>query len=180
MLMLGLIHLVGYGAGTYYGAVITEKLAKNNISAYGWLPGAVLIVGVPALIGAFWVQNIYLHLALITVYLISAGVYLGPSFAAAQTLAPINMRAMSTALFFLILNLIALGGGPTYIGLLSSALTEQYGEVHALRLAITSLVVPYIISIIAFFWAAKTLPKDWAEAEERNEKMVSESKYSST
>jgi hypothetical protein len=52
--------------------------------------------------------------------------------------------------------------------------------VHALRLAITSLVVPYIISIIAFFWAAKTLPKDWAEAEERNEKMVSESKSSST
>jgi hypothetical protein len=93
---------------------------------------------VPTLIGAFWVQNIYLHLALITVYLISAGVYLGPSFAAAQTLAPINMRAMSTALFFLILNLIELGGGPTYIGLLSSALTGHYGEVHALRLAITS------------------------------------------
>ena len=180
MLMLGLVHLVGYGAGTYYGAVITEKLAKKNISAYGWLPGAVLIVGVPALIGAFWVQNIYLHLALITIYLVSAGVYLGPSFAAAQTLAPINMRAMSTALFFLILNLIALGGGPTYIGLASSALTQQYGEVHALRLSLTSLIVPYIISIIAFFWAAKTLPKDWAEAEARNEKMVSNNKTTST
>lgn len=172
MLMLGLIHLIGYGAGTYFGAVITEKLARKNISAYGWLPGSVLIVGVPALIGAFWVQNIYLHLSLITVYLLAAGVYLGPSFAAAQTLAPINMRAMSTALFFLILNLIALGGGPTYVGLLSSALTEQYGEVHALRLSITSLVVPYIISIVAFFWAAKTLPKDWAEAEKRNDEMA--------
>jgi hypothetical protein len=40
--------------------------------------------------------------------------------------------------------------------------------------------VPYIISIIAFFWAAKTLPKDWAEAEERNNKMMRESKFSST
>jgi len=174
MLMLGLIHLIGYGAGTYFGALITEKLAKKNISAYGWLPGAVLLIGVPALILAFWVQNIYAHLALVTVYLISAGVYLGPSFAAAQTLAPINMRAMSTALFFLILNLIALGGGPTYIGIASSALTEQYGEVHALRLAISTLVVPYIISIIAFFWAAKTLPKDWSEAEQRNKKMAAE------
>ncbi len=174
MLMLGFIHLIGYGAGTYYGAVITEKLAKKNISAYGWVPGAALIVGVPALMTAFWVQNIYLHLALVTVYLISAGVYLGPSFAAAQTLAPINMRAMSTALFFLILNLIALGGGPTYVGLMSSALTEQYGEVHALRLSITSLVVPFVISIIAFFWASKTLPKDWAEAEARNNKMAAE------
>jgi len=172
MLMLGLIHLIGYGAGTYYGALITEKLAKKNISAYGWLPGVVLLVGVPSLIAAFWVDNIILHLALVTVYLISAGVYLGPSFAAAQTLAPINMRAMSTALFFLILNLIALGGGPTYVGLISSALTQEYGDVHALRLAITTLAVPYIVSILAFLWAAKTLPKDWAAAEKRNSEMA--------
>ncbi|MEL6868321.1 MAG: MFS transporter [Pseudomonadota bacterium] len=168
MYMQGLIHLVGYGIGTYYGAVITEKLARKNVSAYGWMPGSVLIIGVPALIAAFWVHNIYAHLALVTVYLVAAGVYLGPSFAAAQTLAPINMRAMSTALFFLILNLIALGGGPTYVGIVSSMLEPQYGDVHALRLAITTLVVPYIVSIAAFFWAAKLMPKDWQEAEARN------------
>ena len=173
MLMLGLIHLIGYGAGTYYGAVITEKLAKNDISAYGWLPAAALLIGVPSLLAAFWVESIYLHLGLLTVYLVAAGVYLGPSFAAAQTLAPINMRAMSTALFFLILNLIALGGGPTYIGVVSSALAEQYGDVHALRLSITSLVVPYIVSILFFFWASKVLPNDWQKAEARNKLMAS-------
>ena len=173
MLMLGLIHLIGYGAGTYYGAVITEKLAKKDISAYGWLPAAALLIGVPSLLAAFWVESIYLHLGLLTVYLVAAGVYLGPSFAAAQTLAPINMRAMSTALFFLILNLIALGGGPTYIGVVSSALAEQYGDVHALRLSITSLVVPYIVSILFFFWASKVLPNDWQKAEARNKLMAS-------
>ena len=172
MLMLGLIHLIGYGAGTYYGAVLTEKLAKKNISAYGWLPGIALVIGVPSLIAAFWVENIYLHLGLLTVYLIAAGTYLGPSFAAAQTLAPINMRAMSTALFFLILNLIALGGGPTYIGVASSALAEQYGEVESLRLAITSLALPYVVSILFFFWTSKVLPKDWNLAEERNKRIV--------
>lgn len=175
MWMMGLIHLIGYGAGTYFGALITEKLAKKDIGAYGWMPGYALIIGVPALIAAYWVNDIYLHAGLVTVYLVAAGVYLGPSFAAAQTLAPINMRAMSTALFFLILNLIALGGGPSYIGIVSSILTEQHGEVHALRLAITSLIVPYIISVIAFLWAAKTLPKDWAEAETRNKALAAKS-----
>jgi len=174
MFWLGMIHLFGYGAGTYFGAVITEKLAKKNVSFYGILPGAVLVIGVPALMAAFWVQSVPLHLALITVYLLSAGVYLGPSFAVAQTLAPINMRAMSTALFFLILNIIALGGGPTLVGVLSERLTEQHGQVHALRLAITTLIVPYALSVIAFFWAAKTLPKDWAEADERNKKMAAD------
>jgi len=172
MFWLGMIHLVGYGAGTYFGALITEKLAKKNISFYGIMPGAVLFVGVPCLVAAFWVQSIPMHLALITMYLLSAGVYLGPSFAAAQTLAPINMRAMSTALFFLILNIIALGGGPTYVGMVSEMLMDKHGEVHALRLAITTLIVPYILSVIAFFWAAKTLPKDWAEADARNKEMA--------
>lgn len=172
MFWLGMIHLVGYGAGTYFGALITEKLARKNISFYGIMPGAVLLIGVPCLMAAFWVQSIPMHLALITVYLLSAGVYLGPSFAAAQTLAPINMRAMSTALFFLILNIIALGGGPTYVGMASDMLMEKHGEVHALRISISTLVIPYILSVIAFFWAAKTLPKDWAEADMRNKEMA--------
>ena len=175
MMWLGLIHLIGYGGGTYFGALLTEKLAKKNISAYGWVPGIALLIGLPVLISAFWVDQIGLMLVLVTIYLLCAGAYLGPSFAAAQTLAPINMRAMSTALFFFILNLIALGGGPTWVGWLSSVLTETHGETHALRLAITSLAIPFLISILTFFWASKTLPKDWAEAEERNKQMAAQS-----
>lgn len=171
MYKFGVINLVAYGAGTYFGAKLTEKLAKKNLKAYGWVPGIALIVGAPALIAAFWAPTINTHLAFLTVYLVAAGVYLGPSFSVAQTLAPINMRAMSTALFFLILNIIALGGGPTYVGMMSEHLTPAHGETHALRLAMTTLAVPYVISIIAFFVAGQFLPKDWAIAEERNEGM---------
>ena len=64
MFWLGMIHLFGYGAGTYFGAVITEKLARKNISFYGIMPGAVLIIGVPCLVAAFWVQSIHFHLAI--------------------------------------------------------------------------------------------------------------------
>ena len=169
MFKLGLLNLFAYGAGTYYGAILTEKLAQKDIRAYGWVPAAALVIGAPCLIMAFWVDTVTAHLILLTFYLIAAGVYLGPSFAIAQTLAPINMRAMSTALFFLILNIIALGGGPTITGLISNALTPQYGETQALRLAITMLAIPYVISIVAFFFAGRLLPKDWADAEKRNE-----------
>jgi MFS family permease len=175
MFWFGMLHLFGYGAGTYFGALLTEKLAKRSVSFYGIMPGAVLLIGVPALIAAFWVQSIIAHLFFVTIYLISAGFYLGPSFATAQTLAPINMRAMSTALFFMILNIIALGGGPTFVGIMSERLMETHGNVHSLRLAMSMLVVPYILSVLAFFWAAKTLPKDWDEADRRNKEMAAQS-----
>ena len=164
----GLMNGIAYGLGTYGGAKLADMFGKRSVSAYGWLPGAVLIVGVPALLAAFWVNSLVAHLLLVTVYLVTAGFYLGPSFAIAQTLAPIRMRAMSTALFFFILNMIALGGGPTIVGIVSSALEPVHGETHALRLAITWLWLPYLIGIICFMLAARTLPKDWAEAEARN------------
>jgi formate hydrogenlyase subunit 3/multisubunit Na+/H+ antiporter MnhD subunit len=75
---------------------------------------------------------------------------------------------MSTALFFFVLNLIALGGGPTFIGVLSNFYTEQHGEIESLRLSLSWLAVPYTMSIIAFFWTAKHIPNDWKAAETRN------------
>ncbi|MEP6343575.1 MAG: MFS transporter [Maricaulaceae bacterium] len=167
---LGLINGVAFGIGTYGGAVLADWFGKKSIRAYGWLPAVALIIGVPCLIYAFWVDDIKTYLILLTVYLTMNGVYLGPSFAIAQTLAPIRMRAMSTALFFFILNMIALGGGPWFIGEISQLLTAEHGETHALRLSLTWLIVPYTLSILAFFWASRTLPKDWAEAEARNQR----------
>ena len=166
---LGLMNGFAYGFGTYGGAKLADILARSRgVGVYAWLPGLALVIGVPALLSAYWVDSLALHLVLLTIYLISAGFYLGPSFAIAQTLAPIRMRAMSTALFFFVLNMIALGGGPTITGEISSALAPAHGETHALRLAMTWLWLPYLVSIACFFAASRTLPRDWAAAEARN------------
>ena len=170
MNMLGLMNGVTYGLGTYFGAVLAEKwAAEKGVGGYAIVPGLALLVGAPALILAFWVDSIWTYLALQTIFLTASGFYLGPSFSIAQSLAPIPARAMSTALFFLVLNIIALGGGPTYIGFVSQALTAEYGETHALRLAMTTLIVPFLISIFFFFWTGKVLPEDWKMAQSRNE-----------
>jgi MFS family permease len=170
MNMLGLINGLAYGFGTYFGAVLADKMAKRyGVGVYALIPGLALMIGGPAFIYSFWVESVNSYLILVAIYLVAAGTYLGPSFAIAQTLAPISTRAMSTALFFLVLNIIGLGGGPTYIGFMSQYLTEAHGETHALRLAMSSLAVVFVISIIAFLWASRTLPKDWAIAEKRNE-----------
>lgn len=102
-----------------------------------------------------------------TLLLFTSGSYLGPSFAMAQTLAPINVRAMSTALFFFVLNIIALGGGPTLTGIISQALVPSLGETEALRQALIYLVVPYALSIAVFLWTSTKIVKDWEMAEAR-------------
>ena len=92
------------------------------------------------------------------------GIYLGPCFAIAQTLAPINMRAMSTALFFFILNMIALGFGPTTVGVLSSMLAGGYGEELALRISLTVVSFTGLYGAWMYYQAGKRITKDWAKA----------------
>lgn len=164
LIILGCQHALAYGLGTWLGGVCADRWARTNQGAYAWVAAWSLLAGVPALIACFWLADPRAVVLLLTVYLFAAGFYLGPSFFVAQTLAPISARAMSTALFFFVLNLIALGGGPSYVGWTSSLLTEAHGETHALRLAMTSLVVPFALSIVAFSWTARRLPADLARA----------------
>ena len=96
------------------------------------------------------------------------GIYLGPCFAIAQTLAPIHMRAMSTALFFFILNMIGLGLGPSLSGWLIDVFKTNYGEVVSMRYAMTVISCMFIPSIISFLIVARKLPKDWEQAEKNN------------
>ncbi|WP_371397886.1 spinster family MFS transporter [Fretibacter rubidus] len=169
MYILALANMIFYGGGTFFGGALAQKLAGKSVSYYALVPAVSILICIPLVIAAFWVPSTALHLVFGAILLFFLGMYLGPSFAIAQTLAPINMRAMSTALFFLILNLIALGGGPTAVGFLADAFKEAHGQVHAIRLAITICTFALVLSAISFFIAAKVLPRDWAAAQSRNE-----------
>ena len=168
VIILGVMNGTTYAGGAFFGARLADKWGKKDIRAYGWLPAISIALCLPIGIGAWWSSSIEMNLVFSTLFLLFLGVYLGPSFAIAQTLAPISMRAMSTALFFFILNMIALGGGPTFAGWLIDVFKENYGEVESIRYAMTVTSVLFIPSIISFMVVARVLPKDWAEAEKQN------------
>ncbi len=169
LVVLGVINGLLYTTGVWLGGAVSDKWGQKYKGAYAMFPALALIVGTPFLYAAFHVGNLWVLLGCLSVYLFLSGSYLGPAFAIAQTLAPIRVRATSTALFFFILNIIALGGGPTYVGILSNNLTAELGATESLRYAMSTLVVPLGISILCFFIAAWRLPKDWIAAQARNE-----------
>ena len=171
LIILGIMNGTTYAGGTFIGARIADRWGAKNIKAYGWLPAIAVILTFPLGILCFWVPSVNLHLILVTALLFFSGIYFGPCFAIAQTLAPINQRAMSTALFFFILNMIALGGGPTFAGWLIDFFKTDASELHATRLAMTFTYLVLIPSILSFVLVSKILPRDWRNAEERNAKL---------
>ena len=169
VIWIGVINGTFYVAGTFFGAKLVDILAKKDIRAYGFVPAFATAVALPLAIAAFWVPSVVLHLAIGAALQLFLGVYLGPSFAIAQTLAPIRLRAMSTALFFFVLNMIALGGGPTFAGsMIDVFINMDFNELVSTRYAMYSTFGAFVLSIVAYLFVTRTLPKDWAEAEIRN------------
>lgn len=169
VIVLGVINGTTYAGGAFFGAKLADYWGAKNIRAYGWLPAIAIGICLPVGIASFWVTTVWAHLAFTTFFLLFLGIYLGPSFAIAQTLAPINMRAMSTALFFFILNMIALGGGPTFAGWLIDIFKADNADLQAMRYAMTVTCLIFIPSIVSFLVVARVLPNDWAAAEKRNQ-----------
>ena len=168
VIILGIMNGTTYAGGAFFGARLADRWGKKDIRAYGWLPAIAMLLCLPVGIIGWWVDSVEMHLVFATFALLLLGIYLGPSFAIAQTLAPIHMRAMSTALFFFILNMIALGGGPTFAGWLMDVFGNTYNEIESIRYSLTVTTCVFIPSVISFLLVSKFLPKDWKAAEERN------------
>jgi len=174
VIILGIMNGTTYAAGAFFGARLADKWGKKDIRAYGWLPAISIGLCLPIGIVTWWVPSIELHLIFATLYLLLIGIYLGPSFAIAQTLAPIHMRAMSTALFFFILNMIALGGGPTFGGWVMDIFKQNFNDLESVRYAMTVTSFIFIPSVISFLLVSRFLPRDWKAAEERNLNLAKE------
>lgn len=170
IIWIGIINGTFYVAGTYFGAKLVDWRAKSDIRAYGTIPAISILLAFPLAILVFWAPTVVLHLAIGAALQLCLGVYLGPSFAIAQTLAPIKLRAMSTALFFFVLNMIALGGGPTFAGAMIDVFINQgSNDLEATRMAMYVTFSAYILAFVFYLLVRKTLPTDWAAAEARNE-----------
>jgi len=168
VIILGVINGITYAGGAFFGARLADKWGKRDIRAYGWLPAISITLCLPIGIAAWWSPTVEMNLIFTSFFLLFMGIYLGPSFAIAQTLAPIHMRAMSTALFFFILNMIGLGLGPSISGWMIDLFNANYGNVESIRYAMTVTSLMFIPSIISFLIVARKLPKDWADAEKNN------------
>ena len=99
-------------------------------------------------------------LALAALPALLAGLYLGPTFAMTQALVPPRMRAQAAAVLLLILNLIGMGLGPQFVGLLSDLLAPRLGA-DSLRWALLGTVVAGALwSTVHYVLAARTLRED--------------------
>lgn len=156
---LALIAGFGGGVGTFLGGYLADKLAVKDIRWYMWIAALPVFVNMPLLLLALFSSNPTLVLAFLFFATMSGAFYLGPAIATTHTLLSPRMRAMGSAILFLILNLIGLGLGPLFVGFLSDLLTPTFGE-QSLRYALAITAFVAVLAALCFAMAANRLPED--------------------
>lgn len=125
-LVLGLAGSVPVALGTLTGGFLTDALGARSPKWYALVPAAGLLAATPfylaALAQARW-QGAVLLLAIPGFF---QYISLAPSFGVVQNVVAVRQRATATALLFLCLNVLALGGGPLFTGFLTDRLAEVY------------------------------------------------------
>lgn len=124
-LAFGLVGGLSAGLGTLLGGVMADWAGKRHGYWYALLPAIGLLIATPTYIIAFtrdaWVMAIW--------WMLIPGLfhyaYIGPTLGTMHNIAEPRMRAMATALFFVVVNLIGLGAGPYATGVLIDAAVER-------------------------------------------------------
>ena len=156
---------VGGGVGTLFGGMTTDYFAKKDQGSYFAIPAYVHLISVPLFLAGMWVESSSLCFGIFFfVFALHASVA-GPYYGLVQNLAPVNLRAFASALFFFILAIIGFGAGPVYIGILSDLLAPSLGDADALRWALTTLTPIWIIASLMMLLSRRVLIRDLSEAD---------------
>ena len=168
--------IAGIGAiGTFFGGYISDKLSDrtNDKRWYFWVPGIATLVMVPFQLVAYLYGGVWAVVASLMMVAILGNAYLGPSFAMTQALVSLRMRAVASAILLFVLNLIGMGLGPYFVGVLSDILTPDFG-VYSIRYAMCAAVMVNVWAACHYFIGARTMRGDLADTQEMNEKLLTE------
>ncbi len=155
---------LGGAVGVFCGGLLADRLAPRDQRWYAWLPALAGFICLPFMTAVYLVANPYTALLMGVVPGILFNVYLGNTIATTHSLVGLRMRALSSAILFLVINTIGLGLGPWSIGLLSDYLEPQLGA-ESLRYAMLYLLPAVMFwSACHFYLASRTLRRDLAAA----------------
>ncbi|GAB5413527.1 MAG: MFS transporter [Congregibacter sp.] len=155
---------VGGAIGVFGGGLLADRLSSRDQRWYAWLPSVCGFLIVPFMVAIYLVDNAYAALSLSIIPGLLFQVYLGNTIATTHAIVGPRMRATASAMLFLIINIIGLGGGPWVVGMLSDMLAPSLGS-ESLRYAMLYALPPVMTwSAIHYWLAARNLREDIANA----------------
>jgi predicted MFS family arabinose efflux permease len=150
---------IGASAGMLVSGRLCDRWVRRTKRGYAYIPAIGLALAVPFFIGFVWAAHWELALAFLLLPMGLNYFYLSPAVALVQEEVRPNQRVLSGALLLLVMNLVGLGFGPTWVGAASDWLRPSFPD-HSLQMAFYTLVPFYFLAIGLFLLLARALRRE--------------------
>lgn len=150
---------VAISAGIYSSGQLIDWLAPLSKRAYAFVPALALTAAIPFFIGFVWAPHWPVALAFLAVPTFLNYFYLSPAVALVQQAVQPHRRVLSGALLLLVMNLIGLGLGPTFLGAVSDHFRHSHPG-NSLQWAFYMLIPFYLLAVVLFLMLARALGKE--------------------
>lgn len=145
--------------GTWLGGWLANRYGSIDRRHVVTAPAIGMALAIPIAISAYFVTDWRVSLLLLMLPAVLNSLYYGPVYSSAQGLVPLRHRATASALLLFGQNLIGLGLGPLFFGMLSDWLKPQYGD-DSVRLVLYGAACLGLVPAV-LFWMLR--PKLHAE-----------------
>ena len=150
---------VGVSAGIYLSGRLVDRYAARRPEAYGLIPAISLVLAVPFFIGFVHTPAWPLAMLFLLGPTFLNYFYLTPAVTLVQNAVAARQRTLAGAVLLLIMNLIGLGLGPTWVGAVSDWFKPTHPD-NSLQLAFYSLVPFYFVAIALHLALARVLKRN--------------------
>ncbi len=171
-ILLGLTSGVAGVIGSYAGGRIADHRGAANVASYMLVPAIATLLASAIFPFAMLSPSLTVAVALLAISAGLSSMWLGPTFATLQLLAPRGARATAVAIHMLIVNAIGLGFGPMLFGSLSDLFNKggslagvaiaASGPAEGLRYALAWGSAVGLISVAFFLTASRMIKRDVA------------------
>ncbi len=150
---------IGGGIGAFSGGFMVKKLIKRDVRWYMWIGIVSIILTIPFSMFTLFTEN---KMASVICYFIPNVLFslnMGALLTVNQSIVSVRMRAMSSAVYYLVINFIGLGLGPLFVGALSDYLLPIYGK-ESLRWSLFIVSNIYMVCMYFYWKAGQHLEQD--------------------
>jgi MFS family permease len=158
-LWYAVVVVLGMGGGIFASGRVIDRFTRTSKRAYALAPAITLACAVPFFVGFTWAPSWPLAMLFLLGPTFLNYFYLSSSVALIQAEVAPQQRVLSGALLLLIMNLIGMGVGPTFVGAMSDAFHATNPH-HSLQVAFYALVPVYGVAIALFLYLARLLRKE--------------------
>jgi predicted MFS family arabinose efflux permease len=147
---------IGMSAGIFVSGRLIDRFTRRSRKAYALLPALTLTLAIPFYVAFVWAPTWPMALLFLLGPTFLNYFYLSSSVTLVQEEVRPDQRVMSGALLLLVMNLIGLGLGPTFVGAASDWFRASHPD-NSLQMALYTLVPFYFVAIGLFLWLARVL-----------------------